>query len=190
MFFRKKNDIEELNETTPLEVVEVFCTSVARRNIMPIPDKHSRIRTIVYTDGEIFKESKVETSNIKSYYFGTKEYEGRVDLLEKKKIYIRNHSYVVVYKTAEERKIKGNVCGLFDVIKEVKIYLKDINDKNALRRARYVIDSNKSFSRGIDYSSPLTMELSKATRECSIPAIPINPFEKKRELNLERPRPR
>lgn len=190
MVLKMKNHIEELKEGMPLEVIQASYNSIARREIPPRIVEIPKIRTIVYTDGEIFNESELETYNIEKYYFGTKEYEGKVELLKKKKIYIRNHSFVVVYKLAEEFKIVGNVAGLFDVIKEVKIYLKDTHDKKALRNARNIIDSERSFSSSINYSSPLTMELSRATSECKMSVIPINPFQKKHLPNFERPRPR
>lgn len=188
MFKKNILQIEELKDEMPLEVIEVSCYSVARRNAPPITIEIPKIMTIVYTDGEIFKESETETYNIKSYYFGTKKYEGKVESLKKKNIYIKNHSFAVIYTIAEESKIVENVGGLFDVIKEVKIYLKDINDKKALQSAQHVIESNKTFSRSIDYSSPLTMELSKAVNTCKTSQIPQNPFEKKRVPNSNRPR--
>lgn len=189
MFFqKKKQEIVELKEKMPLEVIEASYYSIARRNVPPTRVEFPMIKTIVYTDGEIFKESEVETNKIEGYYFGTEKYDGKVEVLKRKQIFIKNHTFVVVYTTAKESKIVGNVGGLFDVIKEVKIYLKDANDKKALQSARAVIENNKSFSRSLDYSSPLTMELSRVTSSHKMLCRQINPFEKKHTLDSHRPR--
>lgn len=189
MFFqKKKQEIGELKDGMPLEVIEASHYNIDWPNVIPTRVERPKIKTIVYTDGEIFKESEVETSNIEGYYFGTKKYDGKVEVLKRKQIFIKNHTFVVVYITAKESKIVGNVGGLFDVIKEVKIYLKDTNDKKALQSARAVIENNKSFSRNIDYSSPLTMELSRVTNSRKMLCRQINPFEKKHTSDSRRPR--
>lgn len=50
----------------------------------------------------------------------------------------------------------GNISGWFFVIKDITIYLKDLNDKKALKNAKQVIKDLYKLNSQQDYSSILT----------------------------------
>lgn len=150
--------IRELKENEPLKVIEVtkhltVPTSPVKENEKSkvIEDEH--IKTIIFTDGEIEKQTEEASQSIDEYYIGKSKYHMTVDTLETKNIYFKNHSYVITYLLAKEFMVKGHVRGWFDVIKDVSIYLENGKDKKALREAKRFI---KQINECNDYTNYLS----------------------------------
>ena len=155
--------IRELKENEPLKVTRVTyhfpawpdpSTGKVDKAAKPIEDE--RIKTIIFTDGEIEKQNEEVSQDIEEYYIGKSKYHMTVDKLETKNIYFKNHSYVITYLLAKEFMVKGHVRGWFDVIKDVSIYLENGKDKKALREAKKVIKeiyNYNSYNNPTNYSS-------------------------------------
>ena len=104
----------------------------------------NKIKTIIYNDGKITKLEEVAPITINEYYINKKKYAGEVNQLVKKKLYVENSTYIVKVLVADEVLKYRNGIGHFDVIKDVKILLKDKKDKEAKKKAE---DTLKSISR-------------------------------------------
>ena len=151
--------IRELKENEPLKVIEVtkhltVPTSPGKIDEETKVIEDERIKTIIFTDGEIEKQTEEASQNIEEYYIGKSKYHMTVDTLETKNIYFKNHSYVITYLLAKEFMIKGHVRGWFDVIKDVSIYLENGKDKKALREAKKFI---KQINECNDYTNYLSI---------------------------------
>ena len=153
--------IRELKENEPLKVTRVTyhfpawpdpSTGKVDKNAKPIEDE--RIKTIIFTDGEIEKQTEEASQNIKEFYIGKSKYHMTVDTLETKNIYFKNHSYVITYLLAKEFRAVNNGGGWFDVIKNVSIHLENKNDKKALREAKRFI---KQINECNDYTNYLSI---------------------------------
>lgn len=138
--------IRELKENEPLKVTRVTyhfpawpdpSTGKVDKDAKPIEDE--RIKTIIFTDGEIENQTEEASQNINEFYIGKSKYHMTVDTLETKNIYFKNHSYVITYLLAKEFRAVNNGGGWFDVIKDVSIHLENKNDKKALRETKRVI---------------------------------------------------
>lgn len=152
--------IRELKENEPLKVTRVTyhfpawpdpSTGKVDKDAKPIEDE--RIKTIIFTDGEIEKQTEEASQSIDEYYFGKSKYHMTVDTLETKNIYFKNHSYVVTYLLAKEFRAIHNGGGWLDVIKDVSIHLENKNDKKALREAKRFI---KQINECNDYTNYLS----------------------------------
>ena len=145
--------IKELKENEPLQIIEVsnhltFHSTEIERNM---------IKMRVFTDGEIAKESEEKVEGINEYYFGKQKYQCNVDTLKTKNVYFKNHNYVITYLISQEWTRVGNICGWFDIIKDVSIYMKNPKDRKTLRTVKQVIRQNEERIRSVDYSSLLSM---------------------------------
>ena len=158
--------IKELDSTESLELLEV----VKHLKVPNAPGKtgnnkiieHIIGQTVMYTDGIIADISDKSVKDIEEYYIGETKYED-VDTLKTRKVLLKNYTYVVVYTIVNEKRTIGNVSGYFDIIKNVTIYLKDINDVVALKNARDLIESIQVIGKKIDYSSLTNFVLSSNT---------------------------
>lgn len=153
--------IRELKENEPLKVTRVTyhfpawpdpSTGKVDKDDKLIEDE--RIKTIIFTDGEIEKQTEEASQSIDEYYIGKSKYHMTVDTLETKNIYFKNHSYVVTYLLAKEFRAIHNGGGWFDVIKDVSIHLENKNDKKALREAKRFI---KQINERNDYTNYLSI---------------------------------
>lgn len=122
----------------------------------------NRIRTLVYTDGEIDYDYKNmnddEEVECHEFYFSNgQKYIPSIDTLITKKLFLKNHSYVVTILVAGETTSVGRVGGWFTLIKDIDIYLKDPKDRKALRTARKVITDIKERNSKMNYSSLYSM---------------------------------
>lgn len=153
--------IRELKENEPLKVTRVTyhfpawpdpSTGKVDKDAKPIEDE--RIKTIIFTDGEIEKQTEETSQSIDEYYIGKSKYHMTVDTLETKNIYFKNHSYVVTYLLAKEFRAIHNGGGWFDVIKDVSVHLENKNDKKALREAKRFI---KQINECNDYTNYLSI---------------------------------
>ena len=153
--------IRELKENEPLKVTRVTyhfpawpdpSTGKVDKDAKPIEDE--RIKTIIFTDGEIEKQTEEASQNIEEYYIGKSKYHMTIDTKKKKNIYFKNHSYVVTYLLAKEFRAIHNGGGWLDVIKDVSIHLENKNDKKALREAKRFI---KQINECNDYTNYLSI---------------------------------
>lgn len=163
--------IRELKENESLEVTRVTyhfpawpdpSTGKVDKDAKPIEDK--RIKTIIFTDGEIEKQTEETTQDINEFYIGKSKYQMTVDTLKIKNIYFKNHSYVITYLLAKEFMVKGSVGGWFDIIKDVSIHIENKKDIKALREAKKVIKEINNLNSHTDYSSLFGMILSQPTK--------------------------
>lgn len=118
----------------------------------------ARIRTIVYTDGEIdydYKDSnpdKVEKCH--DFYFSNGErYDHGIDTVITKNLFLKDYTYAITYVIAEEWTRRGRICGWFSIIKEKNIYLKDKKDRKVLRVVKKAMNDISNQNSRIDYSS-------------------------------------
>ena len=163
--------IRELKENEPLKVTRVTyhfpawpdpSTGKVDKDAKPIEDE--RIKTIIFTDGEIEKQTEETFQSIDEFYIGKSKYHMTVDTLETKNIYFKNHSYVITYLIAAEHMTIGNITGWFDIVKEISVYLDNIKDKKQLKEAKRVIKEIDNLNRNTDYSSLFGMILSQPTK--------------------------
>lgn len=179
----------ELKEHESLEFVEVtkrmsvpsfLNPSTGKRNIESDTFEDKRIQMQVFTDGEIEKESEQLIQNIEEYYIGETKYQYDVDTLKSKKIYFKNHSYVITYLIAKEFITKGNISGWFYVVKDVSIYLKDLKDKKALRSAKKAIKDIEKRNNSADYTSIFAMLFSEEKEKIETENISTNVYRLKK----------
>ncbi len=136
--------IQELKENSPIQVVEVFQheqvpPSFTKDPLNPVILEHKMIQTIVFTDGEIASESDETLKNINEFYINDEKYQYNVDTLKEKTLYLKNYSYVIKYLVAREWTRVGHVVGYFDIIKDISLYLKNLEDKKALKNAKNIM---------------------------------------------------
>ena len=141
--------IRELKENEPLKVIEVterisssWCNSFINKTdneVLAEKDERVKIKTNIITDGIIEKQTEETSQGINEFYIGKSKYKHTIDTLKTKDIYIKNHSFVIVYLTAAELSTKGSFRGWYDDIKDVSIYLKNEKDKKALTEAKEII---------------------------------------------------
>ncbi len=161
--------IRELKENEPLKVIEVtkhltVPTSPGKIDEETKVIEDERIKTIIFTDGEIEKQTEEASQSIDEYYIGKFKYQMTVDTLKIKNIYFKNHSYVITYLLAKEFMVKGRVRGWFDVIKDVSVHIENKKDIKALREAKKVIKEINNLNSHTDYSSLFGMILSQPTK--------------------------
>lgn len=152
----------ELKENEPLEIIEVTKSIMfpifpnpytGEMNKQKVVGEEKLIQMKVFTDGEIAKEIEEPSQSIDEYYIGKRKYQYDVDTLKRKKIYFKNHSYVITYLVVNKFVSLGNVKGWFDVVDEVTIYLKNPKDKQALKNVKQVIRKINAHNKSIDFSS-------------------------------------
>ena len=180
--------IVELRESGPLEVIRV---SKHTTYILPEPVdgigseetvKNVPIEMMVFTDGVIERECDKKSTRIDEYYIGKKKFEYDVDTLETKNVYFKDFSFIISYLIGQELCTVGNVKGWFSVVKELKIYVKNIKDKRALKNAKRAIKAIKNYNNSVNYSSLFTMMLSQGRelQEIEIEEISDNIYTLKR----------
>lgn len=149
--------IKELKENEPLKVIEVLkhyeMPTFNDKSLNAYLIEFNQIKMRIFTDGTIEKSSEEISENIEEYYIGKNKFQYDVDTLKTKDIFLKNHSYVIVYLIAREYMTMGKVRGWFDVIKDVTIYLENIKDRNALKTAKQVIKQIQKCNNSASYSS-------------------------------------
>ncbi len=176
-----KNNKLKINELKINELIEVI--EVTRHMIRPVgpgmvPESNqktfesTKIHMKIFTDGEVDSIGEEVSKSINEYYIGDEKYEYAVDTLKTKNLYLKNYTYVIVYLIANEYRHIGSISGLFDVTKDVQVYLNDVRDKKALHEVKKVICKLKDYNESIDYSSVfgflLTSTLGKKDENFSI----------------------
>lgn len=136
--------IQELKENSPIQVVEVFQheqvpPAFTKDPLNPVILEHKVIQTIVVTDGKIASESDETLEKINEFYINDEKYQYKVDTLKSKTLFLKNYSYVIKYLIAREWIKVGRVVGYFDVIKDISLYLENLEDKKALKNAKNIM---------------------------------------------------
>ena len=98
-----------------------------------------QIRTVVFSDGDVKSKSEVKTHETNEYFFKNKKYTLPINKVNTQEVYYENYSYIITYLIALEFKTFGKLKGWFDTVKDISVYLKDINDKKALENVKKLI---------------------------------------------------
>ncbi len=150
--------IKELKEGQPLkteDVIKIF-TIPAFSGVEPTPQRETVVTSKFITDGELVMSSGNPEEKIEEYYIGRKKYDYPVNRLRKRNLYFQNYTYIIEYVVAREWKTIGHVHGWFDIVEDIKVYLENTKDKQALRTAKKVINERDRIARSTDYSSVLS----------------------------------
>ena len=68
-------------------------------------------------------------------------------------LYLKNYTYAIVLNIGREAFYNGKVGGVINCIKNISIYLRNLNDKDALKTAKKVIKQiRQANSEHIDFS--------------------------------------
>ena len=73
--------------------------------------------------------------------------------LKTTQLYLDDYSYAITYLISSEWTRFGNIGGWFEVIRDITIYLKDINDRKVLQEAKRMIKMIDKYSKKINFSS-------------------------------------
>ncbi len=158
--------LKELKVNEPVKIIEVS-NHIKRPAFLGedessiSPTEINLIKMKVFTDGDVIKESKNTIESIDEYYFGKEKYQHHIDTLKTKEVYFKNYSYIITYLIAEECAKVGNLRGSFSFIKEVDIYLNNLKDKKALRKAKKVVLDIDKTNNSISHSSSLSLLFAK-----------------------------
>ena len=71
----------------------------------------------------------------------------RRDFLRTTNLYLKNYTYAIVLTTNLESFDNGKVAGIINCIKNISIYLRNLNDKEALKTAKKVIKQIRQANR-------------------------------------------
>ena len=119
-------EIYELKDGTPVrQIQKVHKVNVFEREIEDI-----NYDTKIITDGLIESKSVQE-----------EKYDAlsRRDIVRTTNLYLKNYTYAIVLITNRESFYNGKVGGVINCIKNISIYLRNLNDKEALKTAKEVI---------------------------------------------------
>lgn len=162
--------IVELKENKPLEIIEVSNHIYFKGFPNPNNGKlegepkvyeDKKIKMKVFTDGQIVKEDNQTSKSINEYYVGKSKYAYDVDTLTTKDIYFKDYSFIITYLLVNKPMQVGNIRGWFDVIEDVVVYVKDIKDKTAIKKAKNAICDIERKNRSVDFSNLFTFLLSQ-----------------------------
>ena len=84
----------------------------------------------IITDG--FIDSNNDISEIYDYY-------SKDDIVRTTNLYLKNYTYAIVLNIGRKAFYNGKVGGVVDCIKNITLYLRNLNDKEALKTAKEVI---------------------------------------------------
>ncbi len=147
-----------LKENEPLDIAtaieyQVVPSAPGRKD--PRIAEITKISTNVFTDGSIVKEEE-NTYDFTGYYYDKQKTPHHFDNIKLKTIYFKDHSYVIVYLIREEYGKRGNVAGLFNVIADIRVYLKKTEDKKALKEVKAIIKEIERVNNSTNYTSVFT----------------------------------
>ncbi len=147
-----------LKENEPLDIA----TAIEYQVVPSAPGRKdsriaeiTKISTNVFTDGSIVKEEE-NTYGFTGYYYDKQKTPHHFDNIKLKTIYFKDHSYVIVYLIREEYGKRGNVAGLFNVIADIRVYLKEPEDKKALKEVKTAIKEIERVNNSTNYTSVFT----------------------------------
>ena len=119
-------EIYELKDGTPVrQIQKAYKVNVFEREIEDIT-----YDTKIITDGLIESKSAQE-----------EKYDAlsRKDIFRTTNLYLKNYTYAIVLTIGREAFYNGKVGGIVDCIKNITLYLRNLNDKEALKTAKKVI---------------------------------------------------
>ena len=119
-------EIYELKDGTPVrQIQKAYKVNVFEREIEDIT-----YDTKIITDGLIESKSAQE-----------EKYDAlsRKDIFRTTNLYLKNYTYAIVLTIGREAFYNGKVGGIVDCIKNITLYLRNLNDKEALKTAKEVI---------------------------------------------------
>ena len=158
--------INELKTNDPIEVVEVTSHMIKPTGPGMLPESNpkiyefTKIHMKIFTDGEIDSITEEASKVINEYYIGEEKYEYGVDTLKTRKLYLKNYTYAIVYLIANEYRHIGSISGLFDITKDVQVYLNDVTNKKDLKEVKRVINEISRCNSSVDYTSLFSFFLS------------------------------
>ena len=118
--------IYELKDGTPVrQIQKAYKVNIFEREIEDIT-----YDTKIITDGLIESKS-VQDEKYDDFT--------RIDVLRTTNLYLKNYTYAIVLTIGRESFYNGKVGGVIDCIKNISIYLRNLNDKEALKTAKEVI---------------------------------------------------
>ena len=119
-------EIYELKDGMPVKQIQkAYKVNVFEREIEDIT-----YDTKIITDGVIESKS-VQDEKYDDF--------SKIDILRTTNLYLKNYTYAIVLTIGHEAFYNGKVGGIVDCIKNITLYLRNLNDKEALRTARNVI---------------------------------------------------
>lgn len=150
-------NIHELKENNPLKVIEVIKhrkVPTIFNNPPQVPIIEDKlIETEVITDGEVISQSEETIKPIEDFFFGKEKYSLRVDTLKEKYLLFKNYSYIITYTIAQENLLMGTFRGRVPIIKDINIYLANINNRKAYKSAKQAIKKIKRFNCSAHFNS-------------------------------------
>lgn len=93
------------------------------------------IEDVTY-DIEIIIDGLIESKSVQDEKYDNWS---RNDIVRTTNLYLKNHTYVIVLTTNRESFYNGKVGGVVDCIKNITLYLRNLNDKEALKTAKETI---------------------------------------------------
>lgn len=111
-----------LDDNQEIEIIEGGKTRPRRK----------KVKTMIYTDGNVINCSKKDVIH-DEFIINGKLYEVNGSTFKKTKLAFEDANYVIKVITVNEWTTDGNIHGLFDVIKDIDIYLKNPKDKKTLK---------------------------------------------------------
>lgn len=152
---------KEFNNTY-IEINDVMKKSVFKFFDKEINQDTYQVSNRIFTDG-IFVNELEEEIKIDEYEYCEKKYSANT--LIKRKIYLKDYSYIVVFTSTLDFLTLGNIKGWFNRIRNVEVYVKNKKDKEALRKARNTINMVYNNNSNVDYSSIFSMLFSRSTND-------------------------
>lgn len=101
--------------------------------------KRTRMYQEVFTDGTIVKENDKETKSITQFSVEGRDYDATS--LSTREVFLNDFNYIIVFTFVNEGMHVGNSMGFFDVLRDVNVYVNDLNDKKTLKALNKAIRS-------------------------------------------------
>lgn len=130
--------------------------------VTDVVEERDIIKTRIYTDGEIKGIKQLPSSELELPK-NLKVIE--LDEVELSELELEKHKFVIRILTALEFQKRGTVCGWFDVIKDVDIYLRDKKDKDSIRKVKKTLELVCS---NYEYTSIFDLLFSKKQAQMSV----------------------
>ena len=119
-------EIYELKDGTPVRQIQKVHKLIAFED---------EIENIIY-DTKIITDGLIESKSVQDEKYDNLP---RKDILRTTNLYLKNYTYTIVLNIGRETFYNGKVGGVIDCIKNISIYLRNLNDKEALKTAKKVI---------------------------------------------------
>lgn len=122
--------IEQLNDKSLYLINGYRKTNNSKENTI--------ISTKIFTDGEIMSY-KVDNYDANYYFLNNRMYS--IDYIKREEIKVTNATYVLIYYLVKEERTINNKVEIVNVIKDKKLYVDNILDKESLKRTRDIIQN-------------------------------------------------